>query len=339
MNENRNDEPALPAPAAETPESGIPESETAGPETQGPETAASAPAVPGAADPGPDASVADDTVVPTGARPRRGRRIAVIGSALVLAAVTVAGAGYTAVTVKDADRDPGAPVWTLPKAAPEKKAEASAGATGLAWALVPYRIDGWSRGPDLAEFGSDVTLSGAQATALRKESLIGLPRSERKELEREIDRRHITGMAMRSYAGTGTLTADGMTGDSTVTIVLSRMENRSAVRDMATRQNEFFAALDVFREGPRIKGHKEARCFRLPGGSADSGDSGEAGGSDGIDLFGTSDDPLDTLFCAAYEGDVLVTVTADAMQPFDTEGITALVTEQLDRIAEPGESV
>ncbi|MEU5141898.1 hypothetical protein [Streptomyces sp. NPDC021139] len=291
---------------------------------------------------GLDVSAADDSVAPTGERPWRGRRIAVIGSALLLAAVTVAGAGYTVVTVKDADRDPGAPVWTLPKAAPEKKAEESAGAGGLARALVPYRIDGWSRGPDLGEFGSDATLSGAQATALRKESLIGLPRSERKELEREIDRRHITGMAMRNYASTGTLTADGMTGDSTVTIVLSRMENRSAVRDMATRQNEFFAALDVFREGPRIKGHKDARCFRLPGGSGGSGgsgDSGDSGGSDDLDLFGASDDPLDTLFCAASEGDVLVTVTADAMQPFDTEGVTALVTEQLDRIAEPGESV
>ncbi len=348
MNEDRNDEPALPAPAAETPEPETQEPETAGgPETQELETPVPAPAEPGApeseaADPGPDAAAADDEVAPPGEQPRRGRRIAVIGSALVLAAATVAGAGYTAVTVKDADRDPGAPVWTLPKAAPEKKAEASAGATGLARALVPYRIDGWSRGPDLAEYGSDVTLSGAQATALRKESLIGLPRSERKELEREIDRRHITGMAMRSYAGTGTFTADGMTGDSTVTIVLSRMENRSAVRDMATRQNEFFAALDDFREGPRIKGHKDARCFRLPGDSAesgDSGDSGESGGSGELDLFGASDDPLDTLFCAAYQGDVLVTVTADAMQPFDTEGITALVTEQLDRIAEPGESV
>ncbi|WP_308293592.1 hypothetical protein [Streptomyces sp. RM72] len=316
MNENRNDEPALPAPTTETPEPEAPESEAAGLEL--------------------DVSAADDSVAPTGERPGRGRRIAVIGSALLLAAVTVAGAGYTVVTVKDADRDPGAPVWTLPRAAPEKKAEESAGAGGLARALVPYRIDGWSRGPDLGEFGSDATLSGAQATALRKESLIGLPRSERKELEREIDRRHITGMAMRNYASTGTLTADGMTGDSTVTIVLSRMENRSAVRDMATRQNEFFAALDVFREGPRIKGHKDARCFRLPGGSGDSGDSG---GSDDLDLFGASDDPLDTLFCAASEGDVLVTVTADAMQPFDTEGVTALVTEQLDRIAEPGESV
>ncbi|MEU5628374.1 hypothetical protein [Streptomyces tendae] len=339
MNEDRNDEPAPPAPAAETPEP-----ETAGPETQQPETLEPAPAEPGApeseaADPGPDAAAADDEVAPPGERPRRGRRIAAIGSALVLAAVTVASVGYTAVTVKDADRDPGAPVWTLPKAAPEKKAKAPAGAGGLAQALVPYRIDGWSRGPDLAEYGSDVTLSGAQATALRKESLIGLPRSERKELEREIDRRHITGMAMRSYAGTGTFTADGMTGDSTVTIVLSRMENRSAVRDMATRQNEFFAALDVFDEGPRIKGHEDARCFRLPGDSAESGDSGESVGSDELDLFGASDDPLDTLFCAASEGDVLVTVTADAMQPFDTEGITALVTEQLDRIAKPGESV
>ncbi|NHI08765.1 secreted protein [Streptomyces sp. KO7888] len=255
------------------------------------------------------------------ARPGRGRRLAVAGTALVLAAVTVAGAGYTAVTVRDADRSPGAPTLALPKAGQEKKAgqaPAPAGAAGLAQALVPYRNDAWSRGPDLGEFGSDATLSGAQATALRKESLTGLPRSERKELEKAIDRRHITGMVMRNYAGGGHFTDDGQTGAATVTIVLSRMGNRSAVRDMATRQNDFFAAMDLFREGPRIKGHKDAKCFRL---SAET------------------DQELDMVFCAAYEGDVLVTVTADSVRPLDTESFTELVTEQLDRIAEPGESV
>ncbi|WP_313895777.1 hypothetical protein [Streptomyces sp. KO7888] len=268
-------------------------------------------------------SEADTPVAPDAvdARPGRGRRLAVAGTALVLAAVTVAGAGYTAVTVRDADRSPGAPTLALPKAGQEKKAgqaPAPAGAAGLAQALVPYRNDAWSRGPDLGEFGSDATLSGAQATALRKESLTGLPRSERKELEKAIDRRHITGMVMRNYAGGGHFTDDGQTGAATVTIVLSRMGNRSAVRDMATRQNDFFAAMDLFREGPRIKGHKDAKCFRL---SAET------------------DQELDMVFCAAYEGDVLVTVTADSVRPLDTESFTELVTEQLDRIAEPGESV
>ncbi|WP_256976527.1 hypothetical protein [Streptomyces sp. CS113] len=304
MNENRNGEPALPAPAAPEPPHPVPEPG----DSTGPNEA--------------DTPVEPDAVDAVDARPGRGRRLAVVGSALVLAAVTVVGAGYTAVTVRDADRGPGAPALALPKAAPEKKAEQApapaAGAAGLAKALVPYRSDAWSRGPDLGEFGSDATLSGAQATALRKESLTGLPRSERKELEKAIDRRHITGMAMRNYAGGGHFTDDGQTGTATVSIVLSRMGNRSAVRDMATRQNEFFAAMDVFREGPRIKGHKDARCFRL---SAES------------------DQELDMVFCAAHEGDVLVTVTADSVRPLDTESFTELVTEQLDRIADPGESV
>ncbi|MZE70441.1 hypothetical protein GTW93_15915 [Streptomyces sp. SID5789] len=240
-----------------------------------------------------------------------------MGCGALLAAAVVAGGGYTVVTVNGADRDPGAPVWTLPDAAPTKKAPA-AKATGLAQALVPFRSDGWSRGPDIGEFGSDAALSGAEATALRKESLAGLPRSERKQLEKEIDRRRITGVAMRNYAGTGTFTSDGMTGSATVTIVLSRMENRSAVRSMADGQNKFFEALDVFREGPRIKGHKDARCFRLPG---------------------ETDEDLDMMFCAAHEGDVLVTATADGVRPFDTKGVSALLTEQLNRIAEPGRSV
>ena len=236
------------------------------------------------------------------------RRIATITGSLLLAAAVTAGVGHTVVTVNDADRNAGAPVWKFPKTTAED-AKATA-AKGLAGLLVPYGTDGWTRGPDLAEFGSDAQLSGAQATALRKESLSGFSRTQRKQLEKLIDKQRVKDMAMRSY----------LSGQRavTVSITLARMENRAVVKDLSTSQNAFLDALDILRKGPEIKGHKNAECFLPPKGA---------------------DTDLDTMFCSAYQGDVLITATADGVKPFDTKGIAMLLSEQLDRIAEPGEAV
>ncbi|MET9832882.1 hypothetical protein ABZ078_27110 [Streptomyces sp. NPDC006385] len=250
-------------------------------------------------------------------RLRRGRVAAVAGAVLLVGAL-VAGVGHTVVTVRDADRDAGAPVWKFPadKAGDEKAPSAS----GLAGMLVPYGTDGWVRGPDLGEFGSDTQLTGAEATALNKESLRDLPRSQRRQLEKQSNRLRLKGMAMRSYFsayGSG-LHQDLVADIYSVSIVLSQMENRAAVRDMATFQTEFFDALDIFREGPKVKGHKNAKCFLTPKEAAED---------------------IDSMFCSAYVGDVLVTATADGVRPLDSKGVAMLLSTQLDRIAEPGEAV
>ncbi|MCX5362559.1 hypothetical protein OG864_28080 [Streptomyces sp. NBC_00124] len=255
-----------------------------------------------------------EPAVPAKKPVRRGRIAAIAGAVLLVGAV-VAGVGYTVVTVDGADRDAGAPVWKFPKTVADEKKAATA--EGLAGVLVPYGFDGWNRGPDLAEFGSDVELSGTQATALRKESLSGLPRTERRQLEKEIDKQRITGMVMRSYVS---MTGSSFTGPgvSTVSITLSRMEKRAAAKDISTSQNAFLDALDIFRAGPKIKGFKNAECFLPPK---------------------DADEDLDMMFCSAYQGDILISATADGAKPFDTKTIAKLLAEQLDRIAEPGEAV
>ncbi len=245
---------------------------------------------------------------------RRGRIAAIAGSVLLTGAV-VAGVGYTVVTVDGADRDAGAPRWKFPQPKADKAKAATA--EGLVGVLVPYGTDGWNRGPDLAEFGSDAELSGAQATALRKESLSGLPRTQRRQLEKEIDKQRITGMAMRSYVSATGSNASGK-GASVVSITLSRMEKRAAAKDISTSQNAFLDALDIFRAGPKIKGFKNAECFLPPK---------------------DADDDLDMMFCSAYQGDILISATADGVKALDTKSIAMLLAEQLDRIAEPGEAV
>ncbi|MFC3573217.1 hypothetical protein ACFOZ0_07975 [Streptomyces yaanensis] len=271
---------------------------------------------------GPVEPAASTVVLPEGVtvrRPVRRGRVAALTGSVLLAAALVAGVGYTVVTVNGADRDAGAPSWKFPAVKKDAEAKKASG-TGLAGMLVPYGTDGFTRGPDIGQYGADAELSGREATALRKESLHDLPRSQRLRLERQIDRQHIKGMALRSYlstseAGNSTAYADRA---FTVDVVLAQMANRAAVRDIATFQSEFLSALDVFRKGPTIKGHKNAHCFLPPK---------------------EADEKLDVMFCSAYQGDVLVTATAYAARPMDTTSAALLLRTQLDRIAEPGEAV
>ncbi|WP_228120801.1 hypothetical protein [Streptomyces fagopyri] len=332
-----NEQPANPLDAGAVPTAATPEP-AATPEVTATESSSVSEVTAPVSSPVPEQAVAESLAAPGTAAPgsadgsgailpepapakkpvRRGRIAAVAGSVLLVAAV-VGGAGYTVVTVQDADRDPGAPSWTFPVPAPDeaKKAKAS---SGLAAMLVPYGTEGWSRGPDIGEFGSDASLSGAEATALRKEALRDLPRSQRRSLERQIDKQHTKGIAMRSYLSTSsgfdsTLYAHGA---FTVSVELAQIEDKAAVKSISTFQNEFFGALKIFRKGPAIKDHKNAKCFLPPK---------------------DKDEKLDMMVCSAYQGDVLVSVTASAVKPLDTKGVAMLLREQLDRIAEPGEAV
>ncbi|MFF0301389.1 hypothetical protein ACFYTV_11945 [Streptomyces sp. NPDC004562] len=265
------------------------------------------------------AETAAEGQLPARKRWRRGRIAAVAAAVLTVAAV-VAGTGYTVVTVRDADRDAGAPTWKFPSAAADRPAEAKK-ATGLAGMLVPYGTDSWVRGPDMGEFGADAQLTGAQAEALRKESLRDLPRSQRREMEKRLDRLRPKGVAMRSYFSEfASGRAGGFVSDIySVDVVLSQLENRAAVRDVVRTQNSVLGALDgIFRKGPAVKGHKDAKCFLAPKDISEG---------------------TDEMTCFGYVGDVLVTVSAQGARPLDAKAVAKLMSTQLDRIAEPGKAV
>ncbi|MFE9170652.1 hypothetical protein ACFYNZ_14190 [Streptomyces kebangsaanensis] len=244
---------------------------------------------------------------------RRGRVAAVAGALLLVGAV-VAGVGYTVVTVRDADRDPGAPTWALPEGgATQTKPAVRAGLSGM---LVPYRF-GWTRGPDQGDFGSDTELGGERAAALAKEELRDLPRRTRRQMEKEIDEQHIQGMAIRSYA---TEARGIFFGHKTVmvTVVLTQMD-RAAARDISTRQNELRSALGGLRKGPAVKGHKNAKCFLLPK---------------------LLSEDFDRMRCSAYQGNVLVSFLASGPGDLSADkSVAELLAGQLDRIKEPGAAV
>ncbi|MER5379526.1 hypothetical protein ABT040_04480 [Streptomyces sp. NPDC002688] len=266
--------------------------------------------VPAAGDPAGEPT-AGDTAAPR-KRLRRGRVAAVSGAVLLLGAV-VAGVGQTVVTVDEADRDPGKPTWHFPKAVKDKKPKA---ATGLEGMLLPYD-EGYTRGPDLGEFGSDTELTGRQAAALRKEAIGGLPRTQRRQLEKGIDEQHIKGMVMRSYLSSDPY-AVYKKKSFIVSVTLSQMENQRTVREIATGQNRFLDGLGIFRKGPKIEGHKNAGCFLPPK---------------------DSDEKLDEMICSAYVGDVLVNATVSGVKPLDSQAVSRFLAAQLDRITDPGEAV
>ncbi|MFG2955964.1 hypothetical protein ACGF5O_19850 [Streptomyces sp. NPDC048291] len=296
-------EPAVPEPAVSEPAV----SEPAVSEAAVPEGAVSEAAVPEGVSVVPLAVPVADALA---ARPRR--RIGVLVSVGVLAVAVVAGAAYTVVTVRSADRDPGVPLWSLPKVSKGPRAAAETGLQGM---LLPYEQDRYGRGPDLAGFGSDVRLSGAQASALRKESVQDLPRSQRQEMDRQIDKNPVKGMVMRSYVHVA-----GADGDEyTMGVQLAQMENRATVRTIAAAERELFASLDIFRKGPEIAGYKDSTSCFLP--QADSGEK------------------LDAMLCYGYVGDVLVTATATAAKPLDTKSAADMLHAQLERIKDPGAAV
>ncbi|MFJ2263932.1 hypothetical protein ACIOKD_37540 [Streptomyces sp. NPDC087844] len=325
MNENpdRPDDAVTPDPA---PEPGPDPAPAPGPAHEAERATAAevtleAASEPSRPEPEPEPELAEK---PVRRRVRRGRVVAGVACGALLVAV-VGGTGFTVVAVDGADRDAGAPVWRFPKqsADDEKpKEEVDGKKTGLASLLVPYGTDpdadGFSRGPDIDEFGSDSQFSGRQATDLRKQSIRDLPRSQRLRLEKQIDKQHIQGMAMRSYVSPSDSLDYGGDGKVfTVDVVLSRMDKKT-VRDLATFQSEFLNALEIFRKGPKIEGHKNAQCFLPP--------------KDAVDK-------LDLMVCSAYRGDVMVSATAYGVKPLNTKGVAVFLREQLDRIAEPGEAV
>ncbi|MFJ6086570.1 hypothetical protein ACIQI8_34815 [Streptomyces sp. NPDC092369] len=260
--------------------------------------------------------------MPAGKKSGRRRRTVSVTAVVLLVAAVVAGVAYTVITVRNADRDAQAPEWKFPSRRLEGQGSGGepkgASANGLGGMLVPYGTDGWSRGPDLGQFGSDAELSGAQASALRKESLSDLPRSQRTQLQKQYDKHPIKGMAMRSYLSSDASNLDTNDGIFTVSVLLTRMDSRAQAKTLSSVENELFEAFDLFRKGPAVKGHKDAKCF-LPPKDADS--------------------ELTGMYCSASIGDVMVTLSADGPKPLDSKGVALLMSQQLDRIAEPGEAV
>ncbi|MGW0603548.1 hypothetical protein [Streptomyces sp. NPDC002640] len=271
--------------------------------------------------PAQDASDAQEDAVGTAekrqaGRPGRGRRIAVISGTALVTAAAVGLSGFTVLTVRDADRDPGKPAWQHAQAAdgPKRTTEEPDGLRGM---LLPWDYrESLQEGPDIEEYGSDGELSGKEATELAKEGFKDLPRSQRKQIERAIDKRRVKGIALRSY------TVQGRVGPYAVETVLTQVSSEKDARSAAVAERRIFQDLtemDVFSAGPKVPGQaKNAWCYLL---------EAEKKGQNEI------------MRCVGHHGEVTVTLTAYAPRPIEKKDIAGLMGKQLDRIETPGEAV
>ncbi|MEV5986041.1 hypothetical protein AB0L85_13590 [Streptomyces sp. NPDC052051] len=251
-------------------------------------------------------------------RRRMGR---MIGAGLLAVAV-VGGVAFTVVRVDGADRDAGKPVWKFPATAKhdqgdqgEFDARGNKDTAGLRALLMPYShgARGYGPGPDVDEFGNDAVLDGREATALAKRDLHGMPQQTRRKLEGLIDKKHIQGMALRSYAPVDDY--EDLPQAFTISFRLVRMEG---AREDSNVRREAFESLGFFPKGPSIDGHKEAACFLWPK---------------------VAELKLDRMVCTAYVGDVLVTVDASGIRPLGSNRVAVFIGNQLDRIKDTGKAI
>ncbi|WP_202917860.1 hypothetical protein [Streptomyces taklimakanensis] len=267
---------------------------------------------------GTESETGTGTEIGTDGEPRpagRGRDVLLTALAVVLV-LGAAGGGlaYTKATVDAADRSAPTTIWRQPEKNPSEDDPApdlSRGRTDgeLRKKLLPVP-ENFRLGPDIAEFGNDVELSGGHAQALMEMDGDDLPSRERRAYLKRVAELRIQGVVMRTYTS-----ADN---DLLVRIQIARMENEKGLRDLSRFRSGMADALSVFRDGPRIKGHENARCFLTP----------EDEESD-----------LESMYCTAYRENLLVSFHADGLKPFRKNDAAELLKDQLDHLESPGEYI
>ncbi|MEV6395666.1 hypothetical protein AB0M39_12945 [Streptomyces sp. NPDC051907] len=251
---------------------------------------------------------------PVAAVTRARKRFLVSRVLAVVLVLGVVGGGlaYTTYAIDGADRTVPTRVWQKPDGKPSedpaKNADKGRTDTPLSRRLAPVP-EGFRLGPDIEAYGNDGELSGKEAAALLKTMGKGLSGKQRREYEKRVEEAGLQGFAMRSY------TSDG--NDLVVEVYVGRMKDKQAVQSWYASQFDP-ESTEGLRKGPAIEGHKKAKCFLQPE---------------------TPELDLDAMRCVAYDGDLIVGLTAYGTAPLDTSAAADLAKEQLDHIASPGEYV
>ncbi|MFD0148686.1 hypothetical protein ACWGQ4_01120 [Streptomyces sp. NPDC055721] len=243
---------------------------------------------------------------------------------LVLGAVG-GGVAYTAVTVDGADRTAPTVAWADPTGTPTPADPVSGAAKGrastpLSKLLLPVP-EGYWLGSDIEGYGNDDEVAAKEAEALFKKTSKGLYGKKRREFEKRIDALGIKGMAMRSYAS--------QDSDLQVEVSVLRMKDKKTVRELFELRKEMAEFVDM-PKGPRVKDHaKNAACFVVP-------DPAEPEDAEAKEQW---EERLRGVTCAAYDGEVAISVWAVGATRFDKKAVAELLEKQLRHIESPGEYV
>jgi hypothetical protein len=257
------------------------------------------------------------------ARPPRPKRRTALLAAGALVACAALGGGY-ALLGRGGDDGPSAGHRPAPSApatpAPSASYGVTAGGThfGYLGQLLLPRGDDYAAGPDFEKYGDDSVFDAkkAQAVLLDAEGGSHLGKAERKEVDAALDAMHIKGGALRTYRST-----DG--GDQYL-VMLTQVGNKLAAQRAPEDFRRFTKDSDFIRKGPTVPRYPHAVCV-LPGSAVREAD----------DRF----DWLDTMYCEATEGDLVIRFQAEGTSPMERDQAARFLARQLDRVKAPGESI
>ncbi|WP_031524516.1 hypothetical protein [Streptomyces sp. NRRL F-5123] len=280
----------------------------------------------------PYAYPAWETPVPP-APPRRKRRTALlVAGALVV--VAAAGGGYALTRDGDGGGRPGTPVAEPSATAtptPSSTYAVTAGGThvgDLGQMLLPMP-ESMRPGPDVEQFGNDSVLDASRAKTLLMGGDSGsslFTSAQRRQLEADIDAMHVKGAALRTYR-----TADNK---QTYQLFLVQVGNKTAANAGPEAYRSLTKGSKYLEMGPDVPGYPHAVCVRPSDNSDD--DYSDDDYSDDYDNY---DYPsVDTMFCEATEGDLMVQFQAVGTA-LDEDDISSLLRLQLDRVKAPEEGI
>ncbi|RKE20405.1 haloacid dehalogenase-like hydrolase [Streptomyces sp. TLI_171] len=245
------------------------------------------------------------------AKPRRTGLKAV--AAVAAAALLGVGIGELIIKVHYQDAPAPAAVAAGPAPAPSPSATWGAKSTGnhfgsLRDLLLPVPT-GYRLGPDHGSFGNDSELRREDLDKAEKDMLTEVPEKYRQNAENMLASLHLQGIGSRTV----------VSGDDriVVTMVL-RQFNQQWVAAQNSAYGDWYTDNELYRQGPGVSGHPEARCA-LPALKAG--------------------DQLDFVECYAGVGDLLVEMEVSGVAPLDQNKVVDLFRQQLDRLAIPGASV
>ncbi|MFD7922040.1 hypothetical protein ACFV3R_22775 [Streptomyces sp. NPDC059740] len=248
--------------------------------------------------------------------PRGRLRGRTVGTAVLTLAV-VAGLTCTGVTVAHAGHTAKGPRWVLPRPAgatapaPGPTGRGDRSVAALERMLLPYDAGRLDRGPDIKGYGSDLALTGEQATKAMRRQAADLPRGLRELVEKHAEDYGWKGLVARSYLA-------GATDDRfTLALTLQRGTSAAAITRSTTGVLDH---VPVLRHA-RVPGHPAAHCYLMP-----LTDGEDAGGLDGM-------------LCLAYEREVMVRGVFVGGRPLDADTATSVLAEQLDHLTAEGRTI
>ncbi|WP_330331713.1 hypothetical protein OHS33_19660 [Streptomyces sp. NBC_00536] len=251
--------------------------------------------------------------------PRTVNRKAVAAVGAVVALAAVGGFGVWAKGwIADAPRTARTVYWQTadpaPAEAPPTPPVVSLGDLGDRLIPVP---DHYKPGPDQGEHSNYFTVPGAKAAQLMKENNRNLPADRRAESDKMVDQLKLKGQAGRSFRGEN--------GDQVVEISITQADPQ-AVKTFGEFSKKLMEIIGDDRQAPKVEGYPEAKCALHAIGEGDKNNDGE------------KKEPLESVLCAASQGDFLITFHAYGAKPFKADDEVKLFRTQLDRLKSPGES-